>query len=107
QRCEGCAQTIDEALTSTSEASLARASMALQLVRDHGLARTDAHRDRLDRLAMALRLVRWLSADDGRAAEGFATAARRYLADDAFADWARTVLKGGDPSASVSAVCSR
>lgn len=107
QRCERCADAIDEALSSPSQASLAHASVALQLVRDHSLARTNAQRDRVDRLEMALRLVRWLSSDDGRAAAGFAGATRRYLADDAFADWARTVLKAGDPSASVSAVCSR
>ena len=107
QRCERCAEAIDEALRSLSQASLGRAAVALQLARDHSLARTDAHRDRVERLAMALRLVRWLAADDGPAPAGFASAARRYLSGDAFADWARTALKGGDPSAPVSAVVLR
>lgn len=107
QRCERCAHAIDETLTSPSEASFTEASVALQLVRDHSLARTDAQRDRVDQLAMALRLARWLSADDGRGAAAFASAARRYLADDAFADLARSVLKGGDPSAFVSSVTAR
>lgn len=107
QRCERCAEAIDAALTSLSLDSSLRAGVPLQLARDHSFARTEAHRDRVDRLAMALRLVRWLSVDDGQAPAGFASAARRYLREDAFADWARTALKGGDPSALVSAVVSR
>jgi hypothetical protein len=106
QRCERCARAIDATLSTPSEASFARASLELQLVRDHTLARTETQRDRVDRLAMALRLARWLASDRGRPA-AFATAARQYLADDAFADLARTVLKDGDPSATVSAVTRR
>jgi len=106
QRCESCALAIDAALSSTSGMSLAQASSALELVREHGLAKVDAHRDRVDRLGMALRLVRWLADRPVAGAAGFAATARHYLADGAFADRARVVLRGSDPSPTVAAVCS-
>lgn len=69
-------------------------------------ARMAEHRDaahepeRAERLLMAERLARWLEAgagEGGRGGTSLGAAAQGYLADASWADWARTLLLGGEP----------
>jgi hypothetical protein len=69
---------------------------AREAVRRHDQARREPRR--LERLEMALRLVRWLKAAAATAdAAALAEAARDYLDQGGFVDWARSVLRAGDP----------
>jgi hypothetical protein len=69
---------------------------ARDAVRRHDQARREPRR--LDRIEMALRLVRWLRAAAGAAEPpSLAEAAHDYLAQGSFVDWARSVLRAGDP----------
>jgi hypothetical protein len=53
---------------------------------------------RLDRVDMALRLVRWILArDEKREFSSLADAANHYLAEGGYVDWARLALRSGDP----------
>ena len=65
----------------------------------HRWAQVDQRRQ--ERVEMAVRLARWL-VEQGRTAGasplGLAEAARQYVADGAFVDWARQVLRGGEPN---------
>lgn len=55
-------------------------------------------RRRLERIDMAVRLVRWLGAVGGGAEPGsLAEAAADQLAEGGFVDWARLALRSGDP----------
>ncbi len=55
-------------------------------------------RRRLERIDMAVRLVRWLGAVGGGAEPGsLAEAAAYQLAEGGFVDWARLALRSGDP----------
>jgi hypothetical protein len=69
---------------------------ARDAVRRHDQARREPRR--LERIEMALRLVRWLKAAGGTACpRSLAEAARQYLDQGSFVDWARSVLRAGDP----------
>jgi hypothetical protein len=75
-------------------------SEALREARDAVQRHDQAHREprRLERIEMALRLVRWLRADLGSAdPASLMEAAQNYLAQGSFVDWARSVLRAGDP----------
>jgi len=76
-------------------ASLAEALReARDSVRKHGEARREARR--LERIDMALRLVRWLKTEVGTTKPpSLAEAARGYLNQGGFVDWARSVLRSG------------
>jgi hypothetical protein len=57
----------------------------------------------MERVEMALRLVRWLKAVAGTAEPGsLAQAASLYLEHGSFVDWARSVLRAGDPVRALS-----
>jgi hypothetical protein len=74
---------------------------ARDAVRRHDQARREPRR--LERIEMALRLVRWLKATPGAAEPAsLAQAARDYLNQGGFVDWARSVLRAGDPVRSLS-----
>ncbi|NLY00517.1 MAG: BREX-2 system phosphatase PglZ [Rhodopirellula sp.] len=65
---------------------------------------------RLERAAMALRLARWLADQNtgGRATPSSMLAiARQYAADGGFVDWARRVLRGGEPNKDLAAALVR
>ncbi|QDU98793.1 BREX-2 system phosphatase PglZ [Lignipirellula cremea] len=64
---------------------------------------------RLERVDMALRLVRWLESQPGHAGEpeSFADAASRQLQEGGFLDWARLSLRSGDPVRHLSEAYSR
>jgi len=63
--------------------------------------RTARERRRVDRVQMAMRLVRWLldrkSSTECSAPGSLAEAALRHLREGGFVDWARLTLRSGDP----------
>jgi hypothetical protein len=84
------------------EAVEGRASLgeALREARDAARRHDQARREprRLERIEMALRLVRSLKATAETACpRSLAEAARQYLDQGSFVDWARSVLRAGDP----------
>ena len=73
---------------------------ALREVRDAVRRHDQARREprRLERVEMALRLVRWLKTAGGTAEPvSLVESARAYLDQGGFVDWARSVLRAGDP----------
>ena len=69
---------------------------AFDRVAKHALAVEDAHRGRLERAGMALRLARWLATAEQPVVGSFAFLAQLYRDEMAFVDWARDRLAGGD-----------
>jgi hypothetical protein len=60
--------------------------------------RHSRERRRLERVDMAMRLVRWMvERDEVQEFSSLADAARQYLMDGGFVDWARLSLRSGDP----------
>jgi hypothetical protein len=68
---------------------------AREAVRRHDKARREPRC--LERVEMALRLARWLEGAAPAAPRSLGEAARDYLAQGSFVDWARSVLRAGDP----------
>ena len=68
---------------------------ARDAVRCHDQARREPRR--LERIEMALRLVRWLDGASLAVPRSLGEAGRDYLAQGSFVDWARSVLRAGDP----------
>ena len=68
---------------------------ARDAIRRHDQARQEPRR--LERVEMALRLVRWLGGADPAVPRSLGEAAHDYLAQGSFIDWARSVLRAGDP----------
>jgi len=71
---------------------------ARKAVRDHDQSAREARR--LERVDMAVRLVRWLgerSQQAGVDPKSLAEAAAEHLRDGGFVDWARLSLRSGDP----------
>jgi hypothetical protein len=69
---------------------------ARDVIRRHDQARREPRR--LERIEMALRLVRWLKGTAGAAeCASLTEAAQDYLEQGSFVDWARSVLRAGDP----------
>jgi hypothetical protein len=64
---------------------------------------------RTERVEMAARLLRWVGTRAGKppAPASFAEAARAYAQEGAFADWARSVLLGGEPARALASAYSR
>jgi hypothetical protein len=68
-------------------------------IQHHRLGRDGGRR--MERVAMAVRLARWLAdhtAGDPNKAVGLLTVAQGYAGDAGFVDWARQVLRGGEPN---------
>ncbi|MFM9959991.1 MAG: BREX-2 system phosphatase PglZ [Planctomycetaceae bacterium] len=60
--------------------------------------RHSRERRRLERVDMAMRLVRWImDRDDTQEFKSLAEAASQHLAEGGFVDWARLTLRSGDP----------
>ncbi len=68
---------------------------ARQASRQHDQARREPRR--LERVEMALRLVRWLSETSDAVPQSLGEAAQDYLTQGSFVDWARSILRAGDP----------
>lgn len=86
----------------SAEAGVASVEEAFARVAQHRQARQGDEPRRIERLRMALRLVRFLEsrrqttpAETRSLAEG----ATRYMSGSSFVDWARTLLLGGEQSA--------
>lgn len=68
-------------------------------IKQHRLARDSGRR--MQRAEMAIRLARWLANQNGAGTaqtSGLADMAQGYAADGGFVDWARQVLRGGEPN---------
>jgi hypothetical protein len=68
---------------------------ARDCVRQHDQARREPRR--LERIDMALRLARWLERTAAGTPRSLGEAASDYMAQGSFVDWARSVLRAGDP----------
>ena len=93
------AQALAAVLETTTPADLSALEAAATRVSAHDQAAVQ--KGRAERVAMALRLVRWLSTP-GEAPQSFADAAAAYTRDGAFVDRARLMLAGGDEIATLS-----
>lgn len=81
--------------------------LRLEQCRDAVFAHDQARREprRLERVDMAVRLVRWLQENKqkGRTTpSSFAEAIQQYSTEGSFVDWARLTLRNGDPVASLA-----
>ncbi|MGQ4808738.1 hypothetical protein NKDENANG_02126 [Candidatus Entotheonellaceae bacterium PAL068K] len=98
---------LSKAVQSHSPTALEPLAEARQELLRHDQAQDQ--RRRLDRIDMALRLVRWLTR--GHAAEPYpqslAEAAAYHLAEGGFVDWARLSLRAGDPVRELSEAYAR
>lgn len=84
------------------------AALAWDLARHAGAHdRAGENRARLDRLAMAARLARWLSVRRAPAWRGMTEAASAYAAEGGFVDRARHAIRGGDALPGVAAAYAR
>lgn len=81
---------------------IAKLAIALAAVQSHFLAQRDP--ERMERLEMATRLVRYLAETkaDSKAKSGLTELVRRYRNDESYVDWARRCLLGGDAHEGVS-----
>jgi hypothetical protein len=101
---EALARHVDARSTAISEEMQGVYAAVLQ----HRLARDGGRR--MDRCAMALRLARWLAdRNAGRraAGSGVLAFAHNYAAEGGFVDWARQVLRGGEPNKALAAAYVR
>ncbi len=98
QRLERFGTTLTRALDAKGGAAVTDLMEARAEIADHELAKGE--RRRLERVDMAVRLVRWLSQADtnGRGEpRSLVEASDGYLADGGFVDRARLTLRTGDP----------
>lgn len=98
QRLAGFGKHLTETLESLKPQSIEHLTESRQTVRSHDHANREDRR--LERIAMALRLARWLveAENDGPAQpQSLAEAATYQLAEGGFVDWARLSLRSGDP----------
>lgn len=95
-----------EKLAQTLSAKEFQSHDDLVQARDRVLQHDRKHREsrRLDRVEMAMRLVRWLSQPQNQQAipQSLEQAARHQLAEGSFVDWARLTLRAGDPVGQLS-----
>jgi len=99
-RLQVAAEALVQAAASGSTVDLSRAATLVRLATSHDRAGDQS--ERVERLAMAARLCRWLMTSR-RASADFISAARAYAEDGGFADRARQALRAGDPIPSVAA----
>ena len=78
----------------------AEAIAAARCVAEHRLSAHEV--DRVRRVEMAMRLIRWLALTDEASNTDLESIATNYMADGAYADWARLVLMEGDELAGVA-----
>jgi hypothetical protein len=77
-------------------------------LQQHRLGRD--HRRRMERAAMAIRLARWLADQtegNPAATSDLLSIAQGYAGDGGFVDWARQVLRGGEPNKDLAAAYVR
>lgn len=106
QRLAHCAVALSEALVSPAPTTPSGMSSAVAALREHGLAR--AQRERVNRIEMAVRLVRWLGAAGAAPVpSSFENAVVAYTRDTALADTVRAALEAGDGCEPLSSAYSR
>lgn len=98
-RLAGFAEALAAVLEAKPPADLRAIEAAADRVAAHDQA--TVQKGRAERVAMALRLVRWLSTPQ-EGSESFADAVAAYARDGAFVDRARLALVGGDDMAALS-----
>lgn len=105
QRLERFGRALSRRLDAKGAASLGvdELNAARAEIGDHELAARE--RRRLERVDMAIRLVRWLDRQESQpqgAPRSLGEAAADHLADGGFVDWARLTLRTGDPVRALS-----
>ena len=83
------------------------AADALARVERHHRALADEEAARVERLRMAVRLLRYLDRSRPTPAASLETAIRGYVREGSFVDWARSLLVGGDRDGGVAAALDR
>lgn len=108
QRLARFGERLSEALVGKIWDKLDGLTQARQTVRDHDQSAREARR--LERVDMAVRLVRWLG-EQGRQGHvehsSLAEAAADHLRSGGFVDWARLSLRSGDSEAGLSQAYAR
>ena len=100
QRYQQAGQALRQALSSKSSSGLDEVRGAITMIRRHLLGEADA--ERLSRVEMACRLIRWLHTTEMRGSkDAFDTMVVDYHRDGGFIDWARNRLKETDESPEV------
>ncbi len=103
QRLTKFGERLGDALASEGLRTLEPMAEARRLIGEHELAARA--RRRLERVDMALRLVRWLSGFGDAATHSprsLGEAVKAHLAEGGFVDWARLSLRTGDPLSKLS-----
>lgn len=97
QRYQQTGHALRQALVAKSPSGMDDVRGALTLVRKHLLSEADS--ERLSRVEMACRSIRWLQTDEPRqSVEPFDAMVVGYHRDGGFVDWARNRLKETDES---------
>lgn len=97
---------LDAAVSSRSLKSYESLLVTRQSLSQHD--RSSRERRRLERVDMAMRLVRWLATGDAVAKpQSLAEAANQHLTEGGFIDWARLKLRTGDPQRELSGSYAR
>ncbi len=96
-RMARCGERLAETLSSLRPQIVDQLTSARQFVLEHDRASSDPRR--LERVDMALRLVRWLADTPTTPTEpqSLAEAIRYQDSEGSFVDWARLALRSGDP----------
>ena len=108
QRMSGLGQGLGSHVDSRATAIPEELQRLCTSVQRHRLGR-DGER-RIERLAMAVRVARWLADQNARPQgrpSSLLAAAQHYAADGGFVDWARQVLRGGEPNQDLAAAYVR
>ncbi len=104
QRIATFGQRLEEALNSPLDHIPDVLTTAYEAVLAHD--RSQREQRRIERLNMAVRLVRWLcnrqKSGAGASPTSLANAANEYLQDGGFVDWARLSLQGSEPERQLS-----
>lgn len=97
QRYQQAGLALKKALGAKSSSGIDEVREAITVIRRHLLSKDDS--DRLSRVEMACRLIRWLQTEDSRSEnETFDEMVVGYHRDGGFIDWARNRLKETDES---------
>lgn len=95
-RLAGFGKRLLESLATGIPNSLESLSTHRQSISQHD--RHSRERRRLERVDMAMRLVRWtMDRNDSQEFNSLVDAAQQHLAEGGFVDWARLTLRSGDP----------
>lgn len=106
QRLAAFGERLSEALPACSPQSVGPLADAREAVLRHD--RSARERRRLERVEMAMRLVRWLGTQNAASEpQSLEEAASQYLTEGGFLDWARLSLRSGDPVRELSAAYAK